>query len=1715
MNEAEHKGSSSPAATGPGGAHFEGQVGAHYLLSMLVGAEPRGLPGTKIDRVEFQRAGEGKPLDDIVVSARDLAGRPAEMQIQVKREVTFAPADPVFKEVVGQIAEASRQVGFWDAEPELAIAIARSSRKIDGSYQDVLKWSRELGSHEIFLARIARKGAANDDMRSLVRTFRTHLSDFGYSQDDQSVWRLLRRIRILPFDYANPGSASEELAKERAVRTLHPDEAGKAASLWTYLTDLSMRIAISGGERDYGSLSLELAEASFRLAGEQRHAQTRKALSEDTAAALVDIGDRIGDVKLARTARLETVRDALDRGRYVEIRGDAGVGKSGILKHLAEETAADSRIVVLSPGRTAARWATMRTELAFAGTARELLSDLANDGGSTLFVDNLDFFGAEERNTVVDLLRAAAETPGMQVVATARRRFGSDEPSWLPNDALDALGRGGVVDIAELDEAEIDELRLAAPKLAHLLAERHPARDVARNLYRLARIASRHSQGAAPRTEVDMAEQWWRTADGVEEGRRERARVLRTLAIQALATLGPLDSRELPAAAIDELIETESVRDFGGEQIAFRHDVLREWAIANLFVAEPDKYGELFLGRPAPPGLVRGVELAARYALERGADAVAWSNLLRRMSADGVHGSWRRAVLLALVRSEIAGELLDRVRELLFEAGARMLRELIRTTMAVDAEPANEFLAAIGLDPNLIPAGLAIPRGPSWQRLIFWLIGLGDGLPAAVIPDVVDLYTAWSSGMIGLDPVTPKLLPWLFRWLVEIETARDGDFRERRKPFGGVIEHDRLDDLETSLRSSFLLFCQRTPELAEEYLRRLLELKHGEQIQKNILKFRGSLAQAAPARLAELTVAALIPKPKKRDRRRDRVDREVFSYFDSDFIPESPAQGPFLELLTHSPQHGLELVRKLVDHAIAHHWGDEDAGPDTITIPFAEGDRTFPRAHTYTWSRGCSHYALTSALMAVEAWAHKRIEAGEDFDRVLSDVLGPPGSPAAYLLLAVDLILSHWPKSREAAVPFAASPELLCADHGRSFTDGMKIPDALGLNLLRKEPAGGATAASLRARVSRKVSLDAVVPFYAVGGPEALRDKLTAKLRSAAERLGEPNADSNLSHPDFMVQHALNLADPANWPEVSYEAGDGTTKKGRQYKSPDREARHFERLQGKVSGRSADTEIESKLSLALDDPSHSPPDFAVAAVEWAKRAAASLPEGKGSDEEDWPIRAQKQLIATAAMIAMRDGTAEFRAGERQWAEGVFAATVEAGSGITGGSRTTLRYNAIAISFAGMIHALKHEMRSAGIRCLLEAATRNGASAAPGLAATYSVIVETDERLIRSILRCAFAAALRTHRQWDIEASELAVRTEARNGRLRSAVDEEMNWLEGRRSEPGWPVFPMDPLIIRRGFRLPGGAEVEEAPPRRERPEHYVEHRSAAAWLGSVRALFDVAARPWLRDLPAAYSDWTASANGAGLDMGADVDGKPREWNEVYFDLLANCLPGMPPSYADAFALDPIRSFPDKPFYDTAATFLRNVDTVYFQDRGIAQDEAVRIRTVLGDHLIDSGGWRWNARNKSSSIEMHLGRAIAVLFFNEYGHFQPPKAYLLKKGVDKLPPFLPALQKIASDGPCLFVAIASLNLFEISPRPQHEPFIISIAKGWIAAFPNDTDFWTNHLIGRRICNLLERLFIDENRVADAELRAEVDSMLAALVKVGIAEASRLEIFLAAL
>ena len=226
--------------------------------------------------------------------------------------------------------------------------------------------------------------------------------------------------------------------------------------------------------------------------------------------------------------------------------------------------------------------------------------------------------------------------------------------------------------------------------------------------------------------------------------------------------------------------------------------------------------------------------------------------------------------------------------------------------------------------------------------------------------------------------------------------------------------------------------------------------------------------------------------------------------------------------------------------------------------------------------------------MALEAWGHRRIEAGEPFHKVLADVLGPPGAPAAYLLVAVDLLLSHWPKSREAAVPFLACPELLCLDRQRIVHDNLEFPDMFGLKALQKGPVGMANLDGLKKYPSRRRMFDDLISQYALG-PAELRDTLSELLRQAATRIGPPNDQSDLSDPALMVVYGLNLLDPTNWREVSIEQVDGTRATVHQYESPEAERRHFESLQQNVRKRHMTTNMQNAIGTALDDPSRSAP----------------------------------------------------------------------------------------------------------------------------------------------------------------------------------------------------------------------------------------------------------------------------------------------------------------------------------------------------------------------------------------------------------------------------------------------------------------------------------------------------------------------------------------------
>jgi hypothetical protein len=700
----------SPAAAGPTGPGFEVKVGAYYLLALLAQASPHALPGTVTTRIAFQRAREGFPLDDVVVHVDLADGSRATLQVQAKRTITFAPQDSVFKDVVAQIAKAIEEPGFWDGRNEIAVATPRTTTKIAGAYQDVLKWARDMGSHEEFFARLARPGAANPDMRGFVDTFRANLKEAGAPHDELTLWRILSRFHILIFDFEATGSLAETYAVAHARMLLPPQRAADAGALWATLVTIALEKAATGGDLDHASLAEQLAKKGI-LAGDDRAlASVFAAIQSEARLALADIGTTVGTTRLARHEHLAALRDALDGGRFVLIRGDAGVGKSGVLRQFAERNAEDAPVLVLTPGHIAPNgFLAHCRRLGYPGTADDLLSRLAATGSATIFVDNLDRFTEEERVTIKDVLRISSRLPGITVVATARASSGKPDDDWLPEEAVAALGGETTVLIRDLSENDLEEIRAAEPRLRPILTDTHPAKPVARNLFRLSRIARLPTGANIPTTELAMATYWWESADGPDAGRRERQRVLRKVADAVLMGQDVVDVADQDASAVDALVRTETLLDRGADRVTLRHDVLREWAAANRLFEDPSRITTLQLTRPADPVLGRAIELMARHAFERQSATASWQDLLNAVSDRSHHPSWRRAALLAAVNSEATTALLSRHATALFADDAKLLTEIIRAMRAANVRPAETVLK------DWLPQGTAIPKASSFR----------------------------------------------------------------------------------------------------------------------------------------------------------------------------------------------------------------------------------------------------------------------------------------------------------------------------------------------------------------------------------------------------------------------------------------------------------------------------------------------------------------------------------------------------------------------------------------------------------------------------------------------------------------------------------------------------------------------------------------------------------------------------------------------------------------------------------------------------------------------------------------------------------------------------------------------------------------------------------------------------------------------------------------
>ena len=1717
-----------PAATGNAGPQFEGKVGAFYLLTLLIGSEPRGLPCATIRTFEFQQRGSGRPLDDMIIGAVNADGSPAILEIQAKRTLTFTTSDTEFTGVVARMSEAARKPEFETSRYELAVAIARTTTKVEFACQEVLHRARQLPNSATFAAHINRQKFSSQAMRDFVDVFRANLTLAEAPADDETVWRLLRRFQILVFDFESPGSDYEHRARERARLALRTDQANRAADLWPVLIDQAGACARAGGASDRPAVVTPLeTQHGFRFDQRTDLRTVDAQLSEAANRALDEMKDQVGGVRLARAELIEQAHAALDAKRVLHIVGGPGVGKSSVMKHLARRLQPEGRIIVLRNGRIIpGGWLPMAHAIGCSVSQDELFNELGCGGGATLFIDNIDQIDdAGEWATVTDLLSGVARSPGWRAVVTGglgNAEWMTKLPAELRKDDIAAL------EVAEITDDETATLSEQNQALAIILSNDHPARGIARNLFYLSRMvelgAAQGEPAAAIATEMDLARLWWRYGGGRSEddGRLARLKILRAMGAQFVANPGRVAFKadDFGSATLAQLLRFYSLwEEVKGATVAFRHDVLRDWTVGFLLHEDSDLLKSLPVNKLLPSSLARGIEIAARLAIEDDLTGKRWLVMLDAVRGDGSHGSWRRPVLLALPRAEQSLALFESLKSVLLADDGRLLREIILLMISVESVPIAKVIERVQPSTKMISgvSDMIVPKGIDWMWLVLWLVSTAKSLPTALIPEASKVFQAWLiSTQNQASGLNASVVGLLFEWLALIEDRISARFfrNPRDAPPDLNIDHPR--DVRNEIRMTAFAFAHLNPAAAQGYLSGPDQKDVTYNDKQDILRAPGTLARAAPAALVDFMLGALIEKEHPDALYAGSRNRlGPFSVHDYLFSPASPGQGPFFDLLESAPAEGLRLIRGIVEHATQwrrEQYMEQREPFPRVSIRFPSGTKSFEGDWSvYHWARSIVPSVTTaSALMALEAWGHRQIEAGRPFEDVLHDVLGPDGSSLAFVGVAVDLALSHWRKACDAVWPMVATPELL------EFDDARMLQDMAGLDRLadfEQEPSTARVKrAELDAKPSRRMRLSDQIGHYVFHGRPKQLDMLRAALQQARNEIKQkPNdGEDPINGLGATAERAVRMTDAQHWPLVKVTLRDGSEAEVRQFERNPEEQRLMDEKASRAQANLRHQNVRMKMQAALIDRTKSTAALVAEGIEWAKAQPAKaepLPADEDRDRDynkEWDERA----VVTAAALAARDYEGTHRSEIIAWALPILnAATAEKSKEYPGNDQ--IQHNAAAIATLGLLALYLSDKDVARRDALLHLAAHQHLSVVSALGRNLSNLAQADPRLPRSVIRIVVTASVHFYRADN--ASQTTINEKAYRDKVNVAITAERNWLDGTGSEPAWPELPPWRSRPRRGIRLPGWTEQEDEDVEEERPDQYVDEHILGAVAGYL-IRFTVGELPaWVVTLAQHFTRWTNDANGPHGANDRDRDNRPFTWNSYFFDFLGILCVALPHDEAVAKFLRPITQFNDEAFYDAMAEFLRGFDRAMQAIDTKKPENPVAVRELLADRIRKGWNYKRLGREKGFTSETHAGDALNAMFY------QPHR--LANRGLPSIPdnwesldPNMPTLVGlVVSAATSGYIATLFLNLIESSPRAALLPFVVAALTAWCSAYGVDTNFWSEKEAGGRVCTWLDRTITADPASASVVQGISEDLMkcLDILIRSGVAQAREIE------
>jgi hypothetical protein len=1012
------------------GFTFEDKVAALFFCEMLTGKPSLGADLGIIDRIERQ-AGDWEPFGDILLTVPNADGKHVKCGCSVKsnRQITANGCDA---EMCGSLWNVIAKPVFNLEADAIGLFCAELSKNVSQPLNELCQQARNENNPRRFDSKISDK-----KHRKIYASF----ASISISGEKGLPHHILSRLIPREFDFEDATSRDEATAIRLCLEIIQPasSTAKKSRELWKALLDIAQELRITGGSTTRDRLTAKLRnrfvlrdDPSDVKVWENVHALSREWMDQIEA--------RLpGGLTLPRDAEIKALRDELAANRACHVLGESGSGKSALVKALvAQNVAAGAELVWIKAELFSQMRKAAPTFIEAALRVRRSAAFVVIDGIEACYDPSMLHAIAETIST----LTADADSP-WRIIITCQT------PEWSRISlslAKVLAGKAVLTRQAECGELSKEDFALVCASHASVLElSRQPhLRRILKSPKMLdVLLSGQHAENRALVSEADFVEWWWEQqvrqskAIAAEE---TVARQLATRMADELCTELAPDSVAGAEEAATTLIRNRVLYRTRDGRLRFNHDLLADWSrVMCLRSLGGDALGFMRAHAMNPPWL-RAIRLLSQHMLERTADFVQWSAVVKTCSTKPKENEEPSAENLQILDPWLEGivycadaeNILDRLKSELFSNDGWLLRRFVSRLLHVGTIPdpviQDRFRQMDSTAVETAGTLFRLPQQRLWTPVINFLIQNKTEATDFLPVELADIASMWSRLEEYLQTPWPVLAD-IILLSGEMELRREvaGEYRHDRGPISLGRGHNSRVKIYTAALQAASQFPDRAAKLLLKAAGRA-PWDEGDINEKTREEWRGEwhehsplgrwdvyikeppeswpggpnrytsddffhawfesgmaqiLYKKRPDAACEATLALLISWPKTElikghEHHGYEVEHRGFTSEASHMYPPFWHKGNFLGFLRQSWRPALEMIIRLVNFATDRH--RELYNHAEITIQTAKGPiRWKGNQNVYTWH----HFNMQSAdvvvcaLMAVEKWLDEQLKEGK------------------------------------------------------------------------------------------------------------------------------------------------------------------------------------------------------------------------------------------------------------------------------------------------------------------------------------------------------------------------------------------------------------------------------------------------------------------------------------------------------------------------------------------------------------------------------------------------------------------------------------------------------------------------------------------------------------------------------------------------------------------